>query len=403
MSKQLIKVSESSAEVLLALESFVYDNPALETLEAILDDFNPFAAMGWVRQEVRHSAFLRWLFDPSETHGLGSYALRVFLKKVARRVGEDGDCRPTVFDINRFAFSNAQVQAEWESIDLLVTDEESRILLLIENKIDSGEHSKQLQRYRKLVEERFPDYKKIFVFLTIEGSQPTDEAYIPISYEVIVESIGALLERCKNQLAEDVAVFMEHYLEMLRRNIVEDSQVQKISREIYQTHKRALDVLFEHRPDKELEVSECLSEMLKSRVDVEFDRASKTSVRFIPKALDFLPKVGAGGKSSDNRILLFDISNYASKLILYVNVFQGDEAVRGILRDIVDQNADIFNRANTTMGPSQWAIHRINWLGKKKYEDLSVDEIRDAVNAKLDELMESELPNMVLAFKNAKF
>jgi hypothetical protein len=41
-----------------ALERFVYDNPELERLEALIDDFNPFAALRWTHQELRQSACL---------------------------------------------------------------------------------------------------------------------------------------------------------------------------------------------------------------------------------------------------------------------------------------------------------------------------------------------------------
>ena len=57
------------------LKSFIDDNEDLERLESILDRFNIFESLGLVRQEIRHSAFLRWLLDPSETHGLGDYTV----------------------------------------------------------------------------------------------------------------------------------------------------------------------------------------------------------------------------------------------------------------------------------------------------------------------------------------
>lgn len=66
-----------------ALEEFLLNNPDLERLEAILDDFNPFVAPRWSHQELRHSGFLRWLLDPSKTHGLGSYVLGVLGSRIA--------------------------------------------------------------------------------------------------------------------------------------------------------------------------------------------------------------------------------------------------------------------------------------------------------------------------------
>ena len=58
-----------------ALEEFVVDNDELLELEAQIGRFNVFDALGIVRAEIRHSAFLRWLLDPSESHGLGTMVL----------------------------------------------------------------------------------------------------------------------------------------------------------------------------------------------------------------------------------------------------------------------------------------------------------------------------------------
>ena len=104
----------------VALEQFVYDNVELERLESILDTFNPFVAMRWIRQEIRHSAFLRWLFDPSETHGLGDYFLDLFLKRVARRSPAGG---PSVVDIDSWDLSRAVVHQEGHGVDVLVQDD----------------------------------------------------------------------------------------------------------------------------------------------------------------------------------------------------------------------------------------------------------------------------------------
>jgi len=48
-----------AVDVESALEAFVYDNEDFEPVESLLDEFNPFEAMRWTRQEVRQSSFLR--------------------------------------------------------------------------------------------------------------------------------------------------------------------------------------------------------------------------------------------------------------------------------------------------------------------------------------------------------
>ena len=152
-------VGRISDDVKKALERFVYDNLDLERLEAILDDFNPFQAMRWTRQEARHSAFLRWLLDPQETHGLGSYFLRTFIKRIAHRSAGLHPKVPSVFDVDSWSLNHTEVLQEWNNIDLFIKDDFDKFVLVVENKVDSTEHSNQLQRYRSLVEREFPFHK----------------------------------------------------------------------------------------------------------------------------------------------------------------------------------------------------------------------------------------------------
>ena len=56
--------TSGSDQDLKALEDFVVGNEDLERLEALLDRFNVFEAIGVIRQELRHSNFLAFLLDP---------------------------------------------------------------------------------------------------------------------------------------------------------------------------------------------------------------------------------------------------------------------------------------------------------------------------------------------------
>jgi hypothetical protein len=67
-------VSASDLEV---LERFVVDNDDLSELEIRIGRFNIFDALSIARTEIRHSNFLAWLLDPSESHGQGPLFLRV--------------------------------------------------------------------------------------------------------------------------------------------------------------------------------------------------------------------------------------------------------------------------------------------------------------------------------------
>src|SRR6266498_832843 len=155
-----------------SLKQFISDDADLERLEAILDDFNLFAALRLTSHEIRHSAFLRWIFDPAESHGLGDYPLRLLLKRTSAAVSEASADTPTLFDLDGWDLSDAEVTNEWQNIDLLVRDDANHLVCAIENKIESSEHGNQLKRYRETVDRFFPGYRKVFLFLTPSGEAP---------------------------------------------------------------------------------------------------------------------------------------------------------------------------------------------------------------------------------------
>ena len=73
-------------------------------------------------------------------------------------------------------------------IDLLISCEEPRFVIAIENKIDSGEHDDQLQRYKGTVASDFPGVKSLFVFLSPQGDDPSDEDWVSYSYAALYQA-----------------------------------------------------------------------------------------------------------------------------------------------------------------------------------------------------------------------
>src|SRR6185436_11230575 len=111
-------------------------------------------------------------------------------------------------------------------------------------------------------EAHFPIHKKLFSYLTIDGDPPTEEGYIPLGYAEIAQFIEDTLTRRGEQIGPDVRSFMGHYVEMVRRHIVEDSEIQRLCRAIYSKHQRALDLIFEHRPDRAALLSEVMQDVI---------------------------------------------------------------------------------------------------------------------------------------------
>lgn len=372
------------------LERFILDNPDLERLEAILDDFNPFVAMRWTRQEIRHSSFLRWLLDPNETHGLGSYFLRQFMKYIASRSPQQTSELPSVIDLDSWSYSATQVLAEWNSIDLTLRDDSLKLITIIENKVDSSEHGEQLQRYRTVIEKHFPAYKKLYVYLTIDGDAPSDESFVSLNYAGVIRLIEETISRRHDQLNPSVAEFMGSYVEMLRRHIVEDSEIQKLSEKIYKTHRRALDILFELRPDRASEIKEYLLHLISTMNQLELDYSSKSYIRFIPKSWDFLPKLGERWTPS-KRLLLFEIDQSGGPLKLKLILGPGNSSARETIHRLVAKSDTTFNRASTKFYPQWWSFHIDNWVPKKQYEESDIEELKEQIRTRFEHFVLHDL------------
>lgn len=378
----------------VALEELVYDNPELERLEAILETFNPFVALQWTRQELRHSAFLAWLLNPTGTHGLGDYFLSIWLKRIARRSPIGG---PSVVEIDAWDLSQAVVQQEWRNIDLLIQDDANHFVVAIENKIDSTEHSDQLRRYQSEVELHFPRHRALFAYLTPGGEPPSNEVFAAIGYTEVVSIVEDTLQRRGEQLADDVRTFLHQYAEMLRRYIVEDSEIQQLCRTIYAKHKKALDVIFEQRPDRAADVAGILRGVVSRRSDLIPDHGSKAYIRFIPKKWDFLPYVGDGWTPS-KRMVLFELYNGGDQVRIGIILGPGDPAVRNRVHQKIREHPEVFNRAGQRLYPQWWSFHTEKWITKKTYTEATFEELEAAFEQRLDRFLAEQLPAMETVF-----
>lgn len=60
-----------------------------------------------------------------------------------------------------------EVKTQYKNIDILVKikTKPKNIILMIEDKVSSGEHSNQLTRYKKIIEEKFKEYDHVFSYI----------------------------------------------------------------------------------------------------------------------------------------------------------------------------------------------------------------------------------------------
>ncbi|MCH7494291.1 PD-(D/E)XK nuclease family protein, partial [bacterium] len=105
-----------------------------------------------------------------------------------------------------------EIRREWCNIDLLIVSESPRLVVAIENKIDSTEHSEQLDRYHDTVASSFANWPKLFVYLTTEGGAPSHEQWMSYSYGDIHRVLSRVRRTHKDSIGNDVAIFVDHYL-----------------------------------------------------------------------------------------------------------------------------------------------------------------------------------------------
>ncbi len=315
------------------LGKLIIDNQDLEILESMVSEFNIFEAIGVVRQELRHSHFIAFLLNPSKNHGLGDAFLKKFLIYILHKF-EGLPLNPVAIDIANF--QDIEVRREWKNIDILIYSPSNKLVCVVENKVDSTEHSDQLNRYRKIVCKEFPECRKIFLYLTKDGdiastekdeNSTCTEKWLSLAYREVADMIEVIHKKYRSTLGDEVYTVMNHYVNLVRRHIVSDSEIALLCQKIYKQHQQALDLIYEHRPDLQLEIFEFVQQFIGSNVDLGItkDYSDKRYIRFLPTEWDNLGYLKVCNRWTPSKhILLFEFVNQPQYLNLDLVVAPGD-------------------------------------------------------------------------------
>lgn len=393
-------MSEPNSNPQKLLEQFVVNNADLERLESLLNQFNIFEAVGMARQEIRHSYFLAFLLNPNASHHLGDVFLRTFLKRLLL---EADNATVSPIEIDVAPLTDTEVRREWKNIDILLVSPGSKMVCAIENKVDSGEHSNQLQRYRQIIQKEFADYRQIFVFLTPQGILPYGEAdqahWSVYSYRKVAEVIDDVCDRHRATLQPEVCSLMQHYSTLINRHLMEDSEIAKLCRDIYLKHQAALDLIYKHRPDPENQVYDFVRKLVKAspsnQVLFDSDYRAIYTLSFAVPGWDALPfqKTSMEWPSSF-RILRFQFKVKPPILKLVLMLGPGEASIRQSVFDALkDSNIDGFIGQPPTPD--------VKWIGLTERiitEEISpamfVSDIEDDVRQFWQQFLQDELPRI---------
>lgn len=289
------------------LEALFVNNPLLARIESHLGRFNPIRVMRMERMEIRHSAILAWLLDPAESHGLEDKFLKAFLGEALR--GQSGLGAPSALDVARADLRDSVIRREWQHIDVFIHSVSNGWGFVIENKYDSRQHEGQLSKYLDRVHAGLGaeanDLIVRGIFLTLNYEEPADARYAPINYEAICRLLPRFVQQEAHLLTADVRTFLRHYIEILEEEVgmsTEQSEMEKLAKQLYRDHKKALDFVLEHGSGSDFFIAaESLIgpdiDYLDSfKVDGQKLRLNQADDRF----LSFLPEVWYEGFGKDD-------------------------------------------------------------------------------------------------------
>jgi len=256
------------------------------------------------------------------------------------------------FTIDSINLNNVEVLREWKHIDIVIVH--SDFVIAIENKVKSSEHSDQLSRYKQKIVEAFPNREKGFVYLTVDGLEPSEKEdqkdYISIGYDIIKSRIEIVLD-VYNASCE----------------IMQEHESIDLARELYKNHKEAIDFIIEHKPDRIAEIREITEDIIQQKGYV-LQSCSKYYARFLTKALvPIIPKSGINGWKG-NESFLFEIVYWEKGLNMKFVISPGNERNREILRKCMEQ----LPQSRKPKGKIWWVLYsdrkKVNF-NNEKYED----------------------------------
>ncbi len=251
MNSEITRIgSNKNEEQYRWLTDLIFDSKELDKLGGMISEFNLFEAMGMIRQEIRHSHFLGALFNPRESHGLGSRFFESIFSQLLYGLHHQSASEISLLDIDLNDYDDLLVFREQERIDLLLVSEKNKQVFVIENKIDASEHGNQLERYEENIQRRYPNHRKVFVFLTLDGREASRDGWLSLSYNQVITCLSSLLTDYGHQIPISARIGIEHYITLFRRYFMEDTEIAELCHRIYKKHQKALDLIFEHSPQK---------------------------------------------------------------------------------------------------------------------------------------------------------
>ena len=379
-----------------SIEAFLRDIDVLDELKRWNKQINFFDITGIVNTEIRHSNFLSWLLDANETHGLGDGFVRRFINQVFYENGISS------LDIAMIDYDSFEVKREWQHIDLMLVSEKEKVVFVIENKVYSTESKGQLQKYHDVVESHYPNYRKYYLYLTLEGEEPSDpDKWMVATYTTLESKLRDSLEMT-NSISDESRLIVTSYIDTIRRKLLMDKELQDLCWKIYKKHKTALKTIFEVTQDSRSLLSSEIKNILEANQEefgIRYNPSFSTTtiIRFTTPFIDeILPKHESGYGWNNGYRFMYEFQIRKSGLFLIGVTSEQNDPICQTLKEYAIKNSKKYNlRVNTNS--SIWTIvFKVSYILKTSEFEDGIEE----VSSLLPERIEKAIKKDILHFEN---
>lgn len=353
--------------------ALIIDDPEFSELSDQLDQYCPFDALGVSRYEIRHSNYLADILSPTKPHGFGDQALRSTLDLFMEHTGSD-----LRLDLHFAEINDADVRREWRDIDLLIRLPALSVTFAVEIKIESKEHSGQLQKYNQIVTDSWPNDSIYLIYLSVQETAPSDESWIPVNFLSLVDRlesdvIGFSGTEISNQM-------LRAYINMFRRRYLADEHLEELARKVWNRHAAALEYLIERKPNKAKEISDFLQNQsvldqlfsefsAKTNLELFKEKSTPSILRLAVREWSKHPAlVGAENWNDSSQLLICEVAFRPSGIFVYFLIGRGDAEKRSSIFNALKQ-AGVNCGQNRSSLAKDWAR-----LASREIISLKIDE-----------------------------
>ncbi len=379
----------------------LFDDPEFYEIHRRMSPFNLFEAVGATTAELRHSNFLAYLLSPRRPHGLGSKPLAALLRSILGRLPADN--RPIMaLELIANDLDDAVVHRERDNIDILIEIHELKFVVAIENKVKSKAGDGQLKRYSDYLAANYSGYRRLLVFLTPDATEPDHAGYVPYDYAEVAATLETLVSQSLEPVPEETQLIIRHYIEMVRRHIVEDERLVALGVRLYERHREALDFIIKHRPQPD-SLLRVVAGCVEGVQGLEIDSEGASILRFFPSAWDEGLKVIKGDPtkwSRTGRGLLFEVKNDLNKpgqvrVVLMIGPVASE--IRKRIYEAATAQPQLFVRLVKPMGEKWTTIFCQDFLTVPQAKGLTFEQQATNVRLGWSSFQGSQLQELIAA------